>query len=173
VSTYEPGAVAVATVCGVPNVRVMRGADSHGPKPLEWCASRAVNGNWWFIDEEVTDVRPLVVLDLDDPEFTVAALRDTLPECARDHDRLNVEVLRLARQIEAQTKPPRIPEPGLWGVVEDCRGQQYVRIDTAEGVSDAWRWQGLGHESHRGNEYARWADIENPTLVRPGIEDAS
>ena len=68
----------------------------------------------------------------------------------------------IAAQIEAQTKPARIPEPGLWGVVEASR-------NTTNG---------------KRNEYVRgrngwydddciplaWDYLIDPVLVRAGVE---
>ena len=76
---------------------------------------------------------------------------------------------RLAEQIEEQTKPPRIPEPGLWAVVgaatspahngsvrrfvrhSDLGGKDWVEV----GGSNAYRWDLL---------------VDPVTLVRDGIE---
>lgn len=161
-STYEPGTVAVVTWDNAPKgrsdvttERAIYTTDDHWSLMSGWRHS---------IGKDVpTEVRPLVVLDLDDPAFTVTALRDTLPEMARDHDRGDVEVLRLARQIEAQTKPPRIPEPGLWGVVEaQIGGEGFTFVNRGAGwvcVDDGALWE--------------WSRLIDPTLVRPGIEESS
>ena len=73
----------------------------------------------------------------------------------------------LADQIEAQSKPPRIPEPGLWGVVEAV-GQRDMyeareRLTWVRTDGDVWRNDSCGYG-------VAWGDLENPTLVRPGIE---
>ena len=60
-STYQPGTVAVATVRGAPNVRVVRVDYATTP---EWMSFEQVCGPLWHSAEFVTDVRPLVVLDL-------------------------------------------------------------------------------------------------------------
>ena len=173
-STYEPGTVAVATVRGVPNVRVVAHYGTSEPR-LRWFtnderAQGSAGDGWHMYD--VTDIRPLVVLDLEDPKFTVAALRDTLPEKARDHDRLNIEVLRLARQIEAQTKPPRIPEPG-WGmrVVARVKGRdnddyrEFVHAYRSASIGTVWTDEVGFHAS--------WSDLIDPSLVSDDIEDES
>lgn len=75
----------------------------------------------------------------------------------------------LADQIEAQTKPPRIPEPGLWGVVEaghkhldDGRRSQFVRVATTG------RAQWVEREAEA--DWCTWDALVDPVLVRDGIE---
>lgn len=111
------------------------------------------------------DVRPLVVLDLDDP--TLSGNYGARVTNLLDHLRRGTNVAQhLADQIEAQTKPPRIPEPGLWGVVEttfkDGRSRHGWAVRRlTDGGSD---WQdGSG-------DYHRWDDLINPTLIREGVE---
>jgi hypothetical protein len=83
-----------------------------------------------------------------------------------DEDRYN----DIADQIEEQTKPPRIPEPGWSGVVEAGVRQHDERLH--------WQRDSGTHEAHwvcqNVNEYDRkWEDLVDPVLVRHGIEDAS
>ena len=52
-STWPSGAIARATVNGEPNVLAMRANDGH------WYSQHGLN----WRDEQVTDARPLVVLD--------------------------------------------------------------------------------------------------------------
>ena len=133
-STYEPGTVAVATVYGVRGVRVMRGAKDQ-TVPLVWTSSVAIKGAWWFAESDVTDVRPLIVLDLDAEWADNAA---TLIKHLRIDNYPN-----LADQIEAQTKPPKPAEPtGLGAVVETDGGVRFVRLPdgiwTSEDESQPW-----------------------------------
>jgi hypothetical protein len=104
-----------------------------------------LNDGWYFAFD-VTDVRPLVVLDLSWAD-SVPVLIDQLRGAG---------YVYLADQIEAQTKPPRIPEPGLWGVVEDG-GEQWVR--GLEGWVRATS-QGM---------HMNWYDLIDPVLVREGV----
>lgn len=164
-TTYEPGTVAVATVRGVPNVRVVR----CGPEQPFWWTPQYVgdsdesDSQWRMHDDRhVTDVHPLVVLDLGpDADHKWEWVRDILRNPA--HSWTN----SVADQIEAQTKPPRIPEPGLWGVVEAVlRGDEkrarlhYVRTDFR-----TWTCVGGARRS--------WSELIDPVLVRDGIEAAS
>ena len=158
-NTYESGTVAVATAGGIPEVRVMR-----------------VNGGLYswrstmtaYRDDEVTDIRPLVVLDLGPgsipAERAVKLLRTvTYPEA--EFPRLRNW---LADQIEAQTTLPRIPEPGLWGVVEASWDSKHpTTIPRAEWM----RTKGNELRSCISNVAARWDDLVDPVLVRPGVED--
>jgi hypothetical protein len=164
-SIYEPGTVAVATVRGVPNVRVFRGEGF-------WRTAVECGGNVTHHDfnDGVTDVRPLVVLDLTDSELGFCQDHLRAPMLTA-HSGVTLYLLdKIAEQIEQQTKPPRIPEPGLWGVVEAPDGAQYVRIDTAP---ENHSWQLLGEPSAVDERYVHWSDIADPTLVRPGIEDGA
>ena len=168
-TTYEPGTVAVATVRGVPNVRVIRiqpiaGATWVTPLPVAGDLAR----HW---DEDVTDIRLLVVLDLDDPAATVEYLKeatDGFDKAAHGMDAWSGRepIRRVWAQIEAQTKPPRIPEPGLWGVVRDATGEEWVRTGPTQHTSYEW----LNTETADSDD---WAGIKAPTLVRPGVEDES
>lgn len=124
-STYEPGTVAVATVRGVPNVRVIRRATG-------WASGVEIDGTRVFHPDRipaVTDVRPLVVLDLGD----LAGIRATLQDAASLMVRGGINRRRLAElidQIEQQTRPPKPAEPtGLGAVVEDAEGQKWLRVD--------------------------------------------
>ncbi len=114
VSNYEPGTVAVATVRGQKNVRVMR-ADRWG-----WMSAVTVDHFVQHEDSHVTDIRPLVVLDLSGlGPLTFQRLLFTL----RSDDWHWV-----VAQIKEQTKPPKPPEPtGLGAVVEDVKGRRWVR----------------------------------------------
>lgn len=113
----EPGTVAVATVRGVPNVRVFCYRVRSGE--CQWDSAERVHGSISHGDADVTDVRPLVVLDLDASER--AALRKRALESFDFH-------CVTVRAIEQQTKPPKPAEPtGLGAVVEDD-GRKWVHF---------------------------------------------
>ncbi len=96
-STWPSGAIARATVNGEPNVLAMRANDGH------WYSQHGLN----WRDEQVTDARPLVVLDpAERPNlmFPVAAM-------LRDQSLARGATLRwIADEWERQTKPPRMAE---------------------------------------------------------------
>jgi hypothetical protein len=110
----------------------------------------------WRVHEDrlVHDVRPLVVLDLG----SVSAL-EVAQTIRYERDAWDP----IADQIEAQTKPPRIPEPGLWGVVE--AGQ----LGTNEGARSEWtRFRHGWADEITGP--IRWDQLVGPTLIREGVE---
>ena len=157
-STYEPGSVAVATVRGVPNVRVMCIDDENFP---------------WIVDtghrqksHDVTDIRPLVVLDLDPALDHMGGGMSDLPEVLKDmRHGGGIFADRIANQIEAQTKPPRIPEPGWGGIVEASVREHDMRPLWTPNDQGFWACKDP-------DEYARnWGELIDPTLVRPGVED--
>lgn len=157
---YQPPTVAVATVGGKTQ-RIFRTED-------EWC-DEAGNGREGC---EVAHVRRLVVLDpkVDiQPAFSIDWLRSAADTVARAHEYESscVKMLRsLADQIEAQTKPPRIPEPGLWGVVEahtrwNSERGHYVRSDLDGSVE----WLRAD-----GRSRTLWSELIDPVLIREGVE---
>ena len=116
----------------------------------------------WYSADEITDARPLIVLDLTHVQIGrfLYSLRATG----------NVEDRKIADQVEAQTKPARIPEPGLWGVVDATRQElnSSTRIDT----QGRWVRVALGGCPwvHEGTKYtAEWDHLIDPTLIREGI----
>ena len=66
---------------------------------------------------------------------------------------------KIADQIEAQTKPPRIAEPGLYGVVssEDDRGLT------------TYFWHSHGGWHGENGSLSEWEDLVDPVLIRPGV----
>lgn len=170
-SEYEPGTVAVATVRGVGGVQVIRTCD-HPYGGNGWISATSVAGTYAHKDDNLTDIRPLVVLDVDALKGKMVAPPsvEELPRWLRslaDSNRHGKDVLGsvaarlLADQIEAQTKPPRIPEPGNYGVVEAgiAGGEGRYRY-----VRDGSHWYTL-----RGAQ-RWWHELIDPVLVREGIE---
>ena len=169
-TTYEPGTVAVATVRGVPNVRVMRSGGCDG-----WGWVTADKVETWRVHEDrlVYDIRPLVVLDTSVPN-SGRAIGVWVRECA-EYLRGNGQTAKarvlagLADQIEAQTKPPRIPEPGLWGVVQatvayegSTYDARFVNHDGANAAHKSW------HDA--GGKWWNWSELIDPVLIREGVE---
>ena len=163
---YKPGTVAVATVRGVRDMRVFR--DDGGG----WYSGVFVNGRWWHSDSKVTDVRPLMVLDPKDvpgPSFCgrqTGGLRSYAASLRKDGYHSAADVFGyLADQIEAQTKPPRIPEPGKYGVVR-ASGQG---LDNVEWVNEGKWWVSLDEGISQPRRWAEWRELEDPTLIREGV----
>ena len=167
-SALEPGLYR-ATVRGVPDQIVML-TDSVTSDP--WIALTAqmssAGRSRWFTHDDVTDARPLTVLDLHPSvaEDLVEAMRDaTRPIFQTDYQ---VRLIRkIADAIEVQTKPARIPEPGWGGVVTAIRVNRPGFLPTTTSktwLHDCDEWVSDDEES------ANWSDLIDPTLVREGIE---
>jgi len=120
------------------------------------------NGESWMTESgidvnEVTDIRPLVVLDVDYRPET----RDELLGLLRAHCFTST-----ADQIEAQTGSSRIDEPGLWGVVEaSWDSKEPAGIPRAEWM----HVKGNQWLSCISNVSVRWDDLIDPTLIREGV----
>jgi hypothetical protein len=142
---YAPGTVAVATVRGVPGVRVIRGGATSGAFTDYWFADRLIHGSAsHFHESVVTDVRPLVALDPTNyPTLDVA-------EHFRAHG-----LPAFADAWAAQTRPPKPAEPtGLGAVVEDAAGYWWVSASHdnrrqwyRDNVRSGWRDYADGVES--------------------------
>jgi hypothetical protein len=165
-STYEPGTVAEIGW------------------PMTSGRERALfDGDFWQTEsgirvdaQHTTDVRPLIVLDFADAPWGMGGSYPTWLRRSASHDaaaqasgNYRPEFLRwLADQIEAQTRPPRIPEPrGQWAVVE-ATGVHGTRFQ-------AVRWTALGDRAwlDASGTWFEWSDLIDPVLIRDGIEDQS
>lgn len=154
---FAPGTVAVATVRGVGGVRVMRYAEPGGC--VDWFASGVVEGSTGHRDEHVTDVRPLVVLDLDgqDVPSLLRHLRGS-PGCHF--------CAPMADQIEEQTRDPKPAEPtGLGAVVEDSRGHWWLRKDACRAGS-SW----FDADDHAIAQ--PWREVDVTRVLSEGVERA-
>jgi hypothetical protein len=109
-----------------------------------------------------TDARPLIVLDLteDDARHLVSYLEITVE---RHPDQLGTVgravYTNVAAQVAQQTKPARIPEPGLWGVVQADR-RRYIRYSTDD-CGEVW--------SSLLGQTVTWDSLIDPTLIREGV----
>lgn len=148
---YKPGQIAMVTAA---NRREEFRAFFDGKT---W---RELSSHSFCVDGPPT-VRPLVVLDLSMPLEYASALKG-LAEIGDDNEARGwaMDARRLARLIEAQTRPD-IEEPkGLGAVVEDKDGDLWVRIyDEPE----PWRW-GASRES--------WSRLKDDAvrILSPGVE---
>jgi hypothetical protein len=151
--TYKPGQIAKATVRGVPDVTVTRTCSS-------WTTATAVGPTGGFYSHSgrhVTDIRPLVVLDLH-------AANDSIPASEVAETAINtlrnspyISDAGLASQIEAQTRPT-IEEPkGLGAVVEDDKGVRWVRTD-----GEDWPWDSPW-------KAAVWGEITPVRVLSEGV----
>lgn len=164
-STLAPG-LYCATVRGVPDTTVLVDVSGYGHDVL--------TTNWRYRPDDITDARPLIVLDLGDSDFAAKMMIETL--CAAqslvgnsplDRDKTGYRIAHLGlliEQIREQTKPPRIPEPGLWGVV--------VAASRGDHASCYWV-----HTNHGWlcdcAKTSTWDRLIAPTVIRDGIEATS
>jgi hypothetical protein len=133
----EPGRLyAVTSWRGkdLPAFRTRRGDD------IRWCVYDEGDTRG-LTDGEVTDVRPLVVLDLADIDEDFA---ETWPEVAQQLLNSGSGVgICIADQVKAQTRLPKPPEPtGLGAVVKDREGNRWIR--TAEAETFGLHWVQVG-----------------------------
>jgi hypothetical protein len=124
----------------------------HLPRVLRTTESEWLNELACQVEIQIADGRSLIVLA--EPEGAPS----------NHYPRLVAYLRRggwdfTADQIEAQTKPVRIPEPGLWGVVE-------ASWDVT--VRTVWVHDRFGWASHSG-QTVPWVDLIDPTLVREGV----
>jgi hypothetical protein len=145
VSALEPSLYR-ATINDKADVIVMKGRDE-----AAYLTSTGHLATRRITSVPLTNARPLIVLDLEDHgQVNASNLAQVLREDGYP---------RLADQIEAQTKPARIPEPGLWGV---------VKAGYAAGVSE-WVKREDGWQSRSGT-VRPWIDLKDPVLIRKGVE---
>jgi len=147
VSALEPG-IYRATVCGIPDTIVT-------VKPGVYSTTYAVGRYNEDQHRDITDARPLIVLDLGGAADTAARNLRALHSATADI---------IADQIEAQTKPARIPEPG-WGEKVRARtlGNGHEREFLRYKADDPdFRWAD-------GCEQYLWSALIDPTLIREGI----
>lgn len=143
-TSYPAGTVAVATVRGVEGVRVMR-------NDVQWSSSRPIAGYVSHLDTDVTDVRPLVVLDLQDMPMHVSIAVHALRE------ERTLTGAWIADQIEEQMKPPRMDQPAWGEKVTACTGVSPIRRDFVRSYVDTeLRWV------DRRGMYFAWDDLIDP-----------
>lgn len=167
---YEPGTVAVATVRGVKGVRVMR--TTHGSlSSYGWVSDAIAGGTRHHPLHRVTDVRPLVVLDLDgspEPATLLRFIGRMLADGRSGYERESQWLAGLAEQIETQTKPARPAEPtGLGAVVRGLGGRKFVRVCSRHPGDDGYDWRADGALGSDSSNRA-WRDIDAVEVLHEG-----
>jgi len=147
VSALEPGLYR-ATVCGIPDTIVT-------VKPGAYATTYSVGRYNEDQHRDITDARPLIVLDLGSPEFA-AEIAPQIVACLRREG-----WGKTADQIAEQTEPAKIEEPPQGKRVEaNLLGfpswNEYLHI----GTLDDEHWVRLKD----GNVYA-WDLLTNPEVV--------
>ena len=153
-SALEPGLYR-ATVRGVADVIVLVAESGFG-HTMEMYSGDGRFPEYFHGPEKIADAIPLIMLDLDYIRLENYGLPAVLGALHRDHRTLNI-----AQQVEAQTKPARIPEPGLWGVVEAKVAAVYGPCNW---VKDEYGWV-----SHSGVT-VKWDLLIDPILIRAGVD---
>lgn len=163
-SDHPAGTVAVATVRGIEGVRVMR-TTGNGGADFIWLTSEVVGGARYHPADRVTDIRPLVVLDLERSARSLPLTLRRLADREQAEDShpgrllgVTADLRELADQIKAQTKPARIPEP---------------TTPLAEVIASTANWPNgrrrlvLGYEDHwvDGAACYSWDDLIDPEPV--------
>lgn len=140
---WKPGDVAVISV---PNRDVFHRAFFDGET---W---RECGGGYYFSFDTPTSVRPLIVVDPEGRDVNRLVIR--LGTRYKGSTRLMRETLR-----DLHTDPPPEEPEGLGAVVEDARGQRWVRTDYAD-------HQWLNHTAG----ISAWADIAAVKVLSEGVD---
>jgi hypothetical protein len=127
---------------------------------------------------DIDDYRPLAVIDPDDRE-EVERLLDIfrgLSGWASAIRRESANALQQALREFANPRPPRIAEPGVWGVVEAaCCHSDERRKWVHHEDGNWWPAESYGAATARAADGRRyrlpdgWDDLINPTLIREGV----
>lgn len=147
--TYQPGQVAIATVRYVEDVRVFRYPPIGGDR---WISEKRIEGAITHSDREVTNIRPLIVIDIGaaNPGNREVAIANILRALRRAGT--TVSCRALADQIEEQTRPA-IEEPtGLAAAVLTAEGRTFIRtsatdfpwVDADNPRENAYQWDRHG-----------------------------
>ena len=118
-----------------------------------------------LVAEQLENPSPLIVLDLD-PMVEPAVIVKHLRRCS-EHDGFCATTI-IADQIEAQTKPARIPEPGWDGKVLAHTERNHVRREFVRygvrPIPTHFNWN-----DSLGNGAQQWGDLIDPELIREGV----
>lgn len=154
----KPG-LYVATVRGVEGVIVI------GPSSEDhaYRTSETINGLYYHEAPQVTDARPLVVLDPEsdeDRECLRAAMSDACPSSGQ-----SVSLTRAAGAILSALAAPTPAEPmGLGAMVRDRAGDLWMRSQAAyDGDPLVWMKSTTSKP-----DFTEWASIQSPEVLSEG-----
>ena len=152
----KPG-LYVATVRGKEGVRCLL-TDCPG---TPWVCLTPVDGYFWWAESDITDVRPLVVLD---PESESDCRR--LLEAALDHSSAAIPTMQTLRNILRSLADPKPAEPtGLGAVVLDSAGRHWVR---ANSWNLPWVYQAGAVEPDEYIDERKWTDLDVAEVLSEG-----
>ena len=101
-----------------------------------------------------TDARPLITLDISDySSENLASLISAIDRTGH---------VTVAQSITEQTKPAKIPEPSLWGVVK-AAGWPDNLGPMCHWVRDKYGW------TNHGGTTLPWGRLVDPMLIRAGV----
>lgn len=164
----KPG-LYVATVEGVPGVRVIHApsAESEAGTSLAWRrVEPAENSTAWLLADDITDARPLVVLDPESDKERLARAMWVADNNSRTWDAMpeaHGSYLENAAAVLRALAVPTPAEPmGLGAVVRDRGGWLWVKWSTTHREDRNWK-----HESRSG-DYQRWDALDSPEVLSEG-----
>lgn len=150
-SEYEPGTVAMVTIPGYDETLAFWDGMGH-----QWVSAKC--GRISVLSGSIINVRRLVVLDPFDPPLLANNLRYIHGKYIGARAPGEELLLRLADQIEAQTRPPKPPEPqGLGAVVEDRDGLRWVNSHRVT----AW--------VHQDMQPRKWGELDVVRVLSEGV----
>lgn len=182
VHDFKPGQVCRATHKGRSVTAVFAPEDDSGLHDYFYVFPDAENGGTWASTKSLRDIEPLTVIYLGRKPMReeLGAVRseaqrfvDMLTEAADNFFDQDAAYLAnaVAGQIAEQIKPPRIAEPGLYGVVE--AGHRHLKkLGDGRGTFVRFALEGRAQwvETRGEADWCIWEDLIDPVEKRPGIE---
>jgi len=160
---WKPGDVAMVSVSDLDEPQIML-RDKAG-----W-ADREATFYWDKAEAgwEITDVRPLVVIDPEDAEQIgrLAEAWEAQTHATLSDTPMTLTQYRLQAALRSLITPPKPEEPtGLGAVVEDAEGYFWIRSATSGG--DPWRAEGA--RAPGGRSFHTWSDIVAVKVLSEGV----
>lgn len=183
---WRAGDVVTATVNGRPNVRLVAGWSKFNPQ-LRWCelSPRWADGDddeCWFMPFQVTDHRPLLVIDprdRDQLEAVITALGKASLACM---DGLSCQSLTCVADMvrdallslipPALVPAPKVDEPaGRYAVVLDRAGEEWIRDGLERDGCCAGTWWNVDRALQASPDMWRadWADVDAVEVLFAGL----
>jgi hypothetical protein len=127
---------------------------------------RAAGPGDFFYDREVTNVRPLVVLDPEGAGMCLEVFKKDIASLCTD----STAWPKMLRDVEAQTSPPKPPEPtGLGAVVEDRAGDRWIRVEWGNPWCRANPVRRAGGDSLTHGTHVPWERLDAVRVLSEGV----
>lgn len=163
---WKPGDVVTATVKGRENVRLVAGWSKYDPR-LRWCEMSPRWGDGddddcWFVPRDVTDARPLVVIDAEDREQVERLAQAYLDKFGSGHPSQAIaDQMQLAlREFANPTRPKPDQRTQPFAVVQDSNGARWLLASDADGLAP---WNRIGTDV-----WAAWSEISAVRVLSEG-----